>query len=213
MHAMLSVDLSWKLAVAIGDNQWVPRKRQTIDDDQTFALVGVMDFGLIKALTNGDCPKSVARPSLRNTIGFHELLKERNTQQAEHMQSPPQAIENPIKRLFGTPSDDQPKKKRRKAQELKDARASPSCFDVSLPAVGAFPGASVTMLRPVKSNDEVWVLANNACISAVVNFVLCHGVQHDILLSKRDYTRKDKGDDAEEGGAEHEIEEHTGDNA
>ena len=204
---MLSCELDWKLTVTIGDFQWIPKKRdfQTIDGD-AFLHINPWDHGLIKALTKGDCPKYINRPSLTNTPGYKSLFEARNSQQAKHMQEAPAEMQQ-RRRLFVAPADAEQgasKKQRLSAQQVKEQRAAPSIFEVQLGAMGDFVGSSVNMLQPVKANDEIWIRASAESIKDVLNFMIQHGIPSGELTSKRGYNKKGEheGDAAGEGGAQ-----------
>ena len=206
---MFDVSSSWCFNITVGDVVWTPKKLQHVGDD-IFVHIGPYDYGLVTVLIQGMGfkIKYKDRPSLAQTPGYKALCSQRNSHQASEMQSDPtKAARSSRKRLFGG-SSPKKKAKRQSAQAMKEKRQAPETFVVALPAIGSFPSSGVTMIRPVKCNDELFVKGDPENVKATLWFIIEHGLAIDMLLSKRGYTKKDaKPDDLDSDDDEQELHE------
>eukprot|EP00959_Pyramimonas_sp_CCMP1952_P311820 6525980-Pyramimonas_sp.AAC.1 len=97
--AMLQCSVAWRLEVNIGDSVWIPRSVQKVDDDAC-AMVRPCEHSLCKELlqSGGEaCPKSTARPSIGNALGYRAIVAART---APLIEGAPVRERRPVRQLF-----------------------------------------------------------------------------------------------------------------
>ena len=135
-----------------------------------------------------ELPKK-SRPSLGKLFGFQELVRLRNAAVAAEAKTEDAAATS----LFGedTAETSSKRKPRLNAARLKELRDSPVAMEVGIPGADARPALSVSCLKPVHPNDDIWLQMDPDSLEHVVLFIRSQGIAVEDLLSKRAYRDAD----------------------
>jgi hypothetical protein len=227
----MSLSITKSIRVTFGTEVWTPKiKNVCVEDGSRVECVSLAScYGLIRVLlamaaipfTKKDLYTRPI-PSLGCAPGYIALKKRRNQQQAAELDAPTPQDKPKKRKLFRDASSPKRVMQRKSRAQIEDLRQKPALFKVSLSDGDG--GKTAVFQRPILSNDEMTIEADEESIENALQFIVDHGISYDAVKTKRAYrasfaerargrgkgrgSGRGRGSSAAEAAAEDVIEDH-----